>query len=66
MVSTPLVGLYVADSLGFEKWLENERTRLRRRVAEAARALSAAEEGAGRPDPCGEGGAPGHAIASLR
>lgn len=45
-----LEGFYVADSVGFEQWLELERMRLRRRAAEAGMALSAEEEEAGRGD----------------
>ena len=45
-----LTGVYIADaSADFEQWLEGERDRLRRRAAQAARALVEAAEREGDP-----------------
>jgi DNA-binding SARP family transcriptional activator/TolB-like protein len=50
-----LPGFYVTDAPGFERWVEEERTRLRDRAAEAAWSLSDRERAAG----------PGHAAGAV-
>ncbi len=44
-----LPGFYVGDAPEFERWLDNERRRLRRRAADAAWAETEREEAAGAP-----------------
>ena len=50
-----LPGFYVSDAPGFERWVEEERTRLRDRAAAAAWSLSDRERAAG----------PGHAAGAI-
>lgn len=45
-----LPGLYLSDAAGFERWLDGERTRLRRRAAEAASAAATAALDGGDAD----------------
>ena len=43
-----LAGYFVADSLGFDEWLEAERRLLRERASEAARAMAERDEASGK------------------
>ena len=49
-----LDGFFISDAPEFEKWLDNERARLRRLAARSAWAVSAEEETAGRDEEAAE------------